>query len=144
MKENETIAEMFTRFIDITNFFVALEKKYIQMEIVRKVLRALTSNWEKKITVIEETNDLSTLTLENLVGNLMAYEVQLQDRKKDKQLQPKKKVFTFNASSDSEDLDNEEDDIAMILRKLRKFLKKISWKRIKILMILPCASNVIN
>ena len=31
---------------------------------------------------IEEANDLSTLSLENLIGNLMAYEVQLEERKK--------------------------------------------------------------
>ena len=40
---------------------------------VRKVICALTSDWEKKTTAIEEANDLSTLTMENLIGNLMAY-----------------------------------------------------------------------
>jgi len=54
MKENETIAEIFTRFSDITNFLVALRKKYTQVEKVRKILRVLTSDWEKKTTVIEE------------------------------------------------------------------------------------------
>ena len=38
-----------------------------------------------KTTAIEEANDLSTMSLENLIGNLMAYEVQLEDRKKDEQ-----------------------------------------------------------
>ena len=38
---------------------------------------------EKKTTAIEEANDLSTMTLENLIGNLMAYEVQLEERKKE-------------------------------------------------------------
>jgi len=42
MKENETTAEMITRFTDITNSLVALEKEYTQVEIVRKVLCALT------------------------------------------------------------------------------------------------------
>ena len=37
----------------------------------------------KKTTAIKEANDLSTLTLENLVGNLITYEVQVQERKKD-------------------------------------------------------------
>jgi len=71
MKENETIAGIITQFTDITNSLVALEKDYTQVEKVRKVLRALTSDWEKKTAVIEEANDLSTLTLENLIGNLM-------------------------------------------------------------------------
>ena len=76
---------MVTRFIDITNSLVALGKDYTQVEKVRKVLRALTSDWEKKTTAIEETNGLSTMSLENLIGNLMTHEVLLEDRKKDEQ-----------------------------------------------------------
>jgi len=75
MKDKETIAEMFTRFTDITNSLIALGKKYSQVEMVRKLLRALTSDWEKKTTAIEEANDISKLTVEDLIGNLMAYEV---------------------------------------------------------------------
>ena len=84
MMENETILEMVTRFTDITNSLASLGKEYTQVEKVRKILRALTSDWEKT-TAIEEANDLSTMSLENLIGNLMAYEVQLEDRKKDEQ-----------------------------------------------------------
>ena len=51
MKENETISEMVIRFTDITNFLVALGKEYTQLEKVRKVLRALTSDWEKKAAI---------------------------------------------------------------------------------------------
>ena len=50
MKENETILEIITRFTGITNSLVALGKKYTQVKKVRKVFRALTSDWEKKIT----------------------------------------------------------------------------------------------
>ena len=66
------------------------------------------SDWEKKTIVIEEVNDLSTFTLDNLIENLMAYEVQLQYKKKYEQLQSKKNVLAFNAFLDTEDLDNEE------------------------------------
>ena len=58
--------------LQITNSLVALGKEYTQVEKVRKILRAFTSDWEKK-TAIEEANDLSTMSLENLIGNLMAY-----------------------------------------------------------------------
>ncbi|XP_020258874.1 glutamic acid-rich protein-like [Asparagus officinalis] len=91
---------------------------------VRKILRALTSYWEKKTTAIEEANDLSTLTVENLIGNLMAYEVQLEDRKKDNE-DKNKKVLAFQASTDDEDSDDEE-KFEIITRKFRKFLKKDS------------------
>ena len=75
MKENETIAKMITWFTNISNSLVALGNEYTQVEKVRTVLRALTSDWEKKTTAIKEANDLPTLTLENLLGNLMTNEV---------------------------------------------------------------------
>ena len=50
MNEKETIGEMFTRFTNIINSLIALGKVYTQVEMVRKLLRALTSDWEKKTT----------------------------------------------------------------------------------------------
>ena len=123
MKDKETIAEMFTRFTNITNSLIALGKKYTQVEMVRKILRALTSDLEKKTTSIEEANDLSKLTVEDLIGNLMAYEVQLEDRKKDDE--PKNKSLAFKASTNEDDSESdEEEEIALFTRKFRKFLKK--------------------
>ncbi|XP_020258752.1 uncharacterized protein LOC109835174 [Asparagus officinalis] len=116
MKKNETITEMFTRFTDITNFLIGLGKEYTQVEMVRKILRAQTPKWEKKITTIEEANDLSTLTVENLIGNLMAYEVQIEDRKKDDEPK-KKKILALIASSDTDESDKDDEDITMITKK---------------------------
>ena len=79
-----------------TYFLTLLGKEYTQVEKVRKILCALTSDWEKKTTAIEEANDLSTMSLEKLIGNLMTYEVQLEDRKKDEQQSfIKKKELAF-------------------------------------------------
>jgi FtsZ-binding cell division protein ZapB len=123
MNDKETISEMFTRFTDIINSLIALGKVYTQVEMVRKLLRALTSDWEKKTTAIEEANDLSTLTVENLIGNLMAYEVQVEDRKKDQE-PVNKKVIAFKASTDDEDSNSDDEDIALITRKFKRFLKR--------------------
>ena len=54
---------MITRFTDIKNSLASLGKEYTHVEKVRKVLRALTSDWEKKTTAIEEANDFSTMSL---------------------------------------------------------------------------------
>ena len=54
MKPNESIGEMFTRFCDITNSLQALGKTYPQSDLVRKVLRSLTPEWEKKTTAIKK------------------------------------------------------------------------------------------
>ena len=64
------------------------------------------------------------MSLENFIGNLMEYEVQIEDRKKDEQqLQSKKKVHAFHTSSDLDKSDDDEEEMAMISIKFRKFLK---------------------
>src|SRR5436190_19663277 len=92
MIEGETISEMITRFTDITNSLIGLGKTYTQVEMVRKILLALTSDWKKNVTAIEEANDLSSV--ESLIGNLMAYEVNLQERRKE---ESRKKSIAFKA-----------------------------------------------
>ena len=55
----------------------------------------------------------------------MAFEVQLEDRKKDEQqLQSKKKVLAFHTSSDMDNSDDDEEEMAILSRKLRNFLKQ--------------------
>ncbi|GJX81815.1 copia protein [Tanacetum coccineum] len=45
---------------------------------VRKFLRALSTKWRPKVMAIEESKDLSTLPLDELIGNLKVYEVVLE------------------------------------------------------------------
>ena len=45
LKENETIVEMITRFIDIVNGLEALGKTYKESKKVMKILRSLPSKW---------------------------------------------------------------------------------------------------
>ena len=60
------------------------------------------------------------MLLENLIGNLMAFEVQLEDRKNDEhQLQSKKKVLAFHTSSDMNNSDDDEE----AFKKIQKVLK---------------------
>src|SRR5438270_11362154 len=73
MNEGESITEMYTRFTDIINSLIGVGKIYTQVELVRKIILSLTFEWEKNVTAIKEANDLSTFSVENLIGNLMAY-----------------------------------------------------------------------
>ena len=73
MQSYESISDMFTRFNKIINNLQSLGKNYSQSDLVRKVLRSLTSGWEKKTIAIEEANDLFTYSLESLIGNLTFY-----------------------------------------------------------------------
>ena len=54
MKDNETIVEMITRFIDIVNGLETLGKTYMESKKVMKILRSLPSKWHTKVTTIQE------------------------------------------------------------------------------------------
>ena len=121
MKQNEPIGEMFTRFSEITNSLQALGKGYPQSDLVRKILRSLTPEWEKKTTAIEEAKDLSNYSFEDLIGNLTSYEVQMREKENEKTLN--KKSIALKTTTDSEDSENEDEDIALLTRKFKRFIK---------------------
>ena len=77
MKSNETVTQMFERFLDIVNPLSSLGKDYSNHEKIRKLLRALTKNWIPKATTIIEGNDLTTMSLEVLMGKLLTHELKL-------------------------------------------------------------------
>ena len=81
MDPNDTISEMFKKFINIVNGLKSLGKIYTNQELVNKILRSLRSlpsTWDAKSTAIQEAKDLATLPLEQLIGSLMTYEMSLQ------------------------------------------------------------------
>src|SRR3954468_12634296 len=126
MNEGESIKDMYTRFTDIINSLIGLGKTYSSVECVRKILLALTSDWKKKVMAIEEANNLSTLSVEHLIGNLMAYEVNLQERRKE---ESRKKSNAFKAIEDHDESDD--DDINLMTRAFRNFIKNEKFKNFK-------------
>ena len=52
------------------------------------------------MTAIEEAQDLSKITLNDLMGNLMAYEVHMQERREEEK--PTKKNIAFPAMSEND------------------------------------------
>ncbi|GKA11561.1 zf-CCHC domain-containing protein, partial [Tanacetum coccineum] len=77
---------------------------YSSKNYVRKFLRALHPKWRAKVTAIEELKDLTSLSLDELIGNLKA--------KKE--------------SSDEECLTSrsEDEEYAMAVRDFKKFFKR--------------------
>ncbi|GJZ90793.1 hypothetical protein Tco_0662720, partial [Tanacetum coccineum] len=72
--DDETIDCAFSRFNTIITLLMHLTDLFTSRNNVRKFLRALPSKWRPKVTVIEESKDLSKLSLDELVGNLKVYE----------------------------------------------------------------------
>ncbi|GJZ56564.1 hypothetical protein Tco_0611757 [Tanacetum coccineum] len=68
--EDETIDSAFARFNTIITSLKALDEGYYSKNYVRKFLRDLHPKWRAKVTTIEESEDLTSLSLDELIGNL--------------------------------------------------------------------------
>ncbi|GJV93234.1 zf-CCHC domain-containing protein [Tanacetum coccineum] len=75
ISKDESIDSAFARFNTIINSLKALDEGYSSKNYVRKFLRALHPKWRAKVTAIEELKDLTSLSLDELIGNLKVHEV---------------------------------------------------------------------
>ena len=73
--EDETIDSAFARFNTIITSLKALDEGYSSKNYVRKFLRALHPKWRAKVTAIEELDNFTTLSLDELIGNLKVHEM---------------------------------------------------------------------
>nr|GEW60699.1 UBN2 domain-containing protein [Tanacetum cinerariifolium] len=73
--EEESIDNAFARFNTIITSLKALDEGFSSKKYVRKFLRALHPKWRTKVTAIEESKDLTSLSVDKLIGNLKVYEV---------------------------------------------------------------------
>ncbi|GJR28835.1 hypothetical protein Tco_1105067 [Tanacetum coccineum] len=80
----------------------ALDESFLIRNHVRKFLRSLPTKWRPKVTAIEESKDLSKLSLDELIGNL------------------KKKVSSNEEASCS----SSDEEYAMAVRDFKKFFKR--------------------
>ncbi|GJW30189.1 hypothetical protein Tco_0047064 [Tanacetum coccineum] len=68
--EEESIDNAFAKFNTIITSLKALDEGFSSKNCVRKFLRALHPKWRAKVTAIEESKNLTTLPLDELIGNL--------------------------------------------------------------------------
>ncbi|GJX79689.1 reverse transcriptase domain-containing protein, partial [Tanacetum coccineum] len=107
-----------------------LDESFSSRNHVRKLLRALLTKWRPKVMAIEESNDLSTLLLDELIGNLKVYEVVLEkDSKAYKNKKEKYKSLALKAKKVSCDeevlcLDIDDEEYAMAVRDFKKFFRR--------------------
>jgi hypothetical protein len=122
MKKDENISEMSTRFTNIINFLKSLGKVFTNEENVRKILRSLLKRWEAKKTTIFAARDLKVLSLDELVGSLMTYELEMNSNVEEEEVKPKKKFALKSSHHDhnnSEEESDEEEELALITRNFK-------------------------
>ncbi|GKA15366.1 putative reverse transcriptase domain-containing protein [Tanacetum coccineum] len=71
VNKDESIDSAFARFNTIITSLKALDEGYSSKNYVRKFLRALHPKWRAKVTVIEESKDLTSLSLDELIRNYL-------------------------------------------------------------------------
>nr|GEV32537.1 reverse transcriptase domain-containing protein [Tanacetum cinerariifolium] len=104
----------FAKFNTIITSLKVLDESFSSRNLVKKFLRSLPTKWRPKVTAIEESKDLSTLPLDELIGNLKVYEVVLEKdleiskSKKEKYKSLALKARKFISEEDATSSDNDD------------------------------------
>ncbi|GJT38756.1 hypothetical protein Tco_0938621 [Tanacetum coccineum] len=102
---------------------------YSSKNYVRKFLRALHPKWRAKVTTIEESKDLTSLSLDELIENLKVHEMII---KKDSEIvkgKGERKSLALKAKKESSDEENstsgsKDEDYTMAVKDFKKFFKR--------------------
>ncbi|GJY83528.1 zf-CCHC domain-containing protein [Tanacetum coccineum] len=127
--EEESIDNAFAKFNTIITSLKALDKGFSSKNCVKKFLRALHPKWHAKVTAIEESMNLTTLPLDELIRNLKVYEKVI---KKDSETVKSKReqsrsialIARKESSDDDSSISDSEDEYAMAVRDFKKFFKR--------------------
>jgi hypothetical protein len=124
MQEDVTFDEFYSKLSSIRNNTINLGKKMSDAKIIKKILRSLPPRFLPQIAAINQRNDLNTMRVEELVGSIQTFELLLPQPKNSKNIALKTKTAGKEKSGGSTDDDSgDEEEIAMIVRKFRKFFK---------------------
>ncbi|GKD42971.1 hypothetical protein Tco_1267616, partial [Tanacetum coccineum] len=129
ISEDESIDSASARFNTTITSLKALDEGYSSKNYVRKFLRALHPIWRAKVTTIEESKDLTSLSLDELIGNLKVYEMIIKKDSEIVKAKVKRKYLALKAKKESSDEEcstfgSEDEKYAMAVRDFKKFFKR--------------------
>ncbi|GJW40705.1 zf-CCHC domain-containing protein [Tanacetum coccineum] len=116
-------------FNTIITSLKTLDEGYSSKNYVRKFLRALHPKWRAKVTAIEESKDLTSLSLDELIGNLKVHEMIIKKDSKIVKDKVERKSLALKAKKESSDEEcltsrSEDEEYAMAVRDFKKFFKR--------------------
>ncbi|GKD35217.1 zf-CCHC domain-containing protein [Tanacetum coccineum] len=128
ISKDETIDSAFARFNTIITSLKALDEGYSSKNYVRKFLRALHPKWRAKVTAIEESKDLKSLSLDELIGNLKVYKMIIKKDSEIVKAKVERKYLALKAKKESSDEEcstskSEDEEYDMAVRDFNKFFK---------------------
>ncbi|GJR21383.1 zf-CCHC domain-containing protein [Tanacetum coccineum] len=129
ISEDESIDSAFARFNTIITSLKALDEGYSSKNYVRKFLRDLHPKWRAKVMTIEESKDLTSLSLDKLIGNLKFHEMIIKKDSEIVKAKVERKYFALKAKKESSDEEcspssGEDEEYAMAVRDFKKFFKR--------------------
>ncbi|GJT21648.1 retrovirus-related pol polyprotein from transposon TNT 1-94 [Tanacetum coccineum] len=129
ISEEESIDSAFARFNIIITSLKALDEGYFSKNYVIKFLRALHPKWRAKFTAIEESKDLTSLSLYELIGNLKVYEMIIKKDSEIVKAKGERRSLALKAKKESSDEEcltsgSEDEEYAMAVRDFKKFFKR--------------------
>ncbi|GJY19502.1 zf-CCHC domain-containing protein, partial [Tanacetum coccineum] len=128
-QQDEFINSAFARFNTIITSLKALDECYSSKKYVRKFLRALHPKWRAKVAAIEESKDLTSLSLDELIGNLKVHEMIIKKDSEIVKAKVKRKYLALKAKKESSDEEcstsgSEDEEYAMTVRDFKKFFQR--------------------
>ncbi|GJQ99157.1 zf-CCHC domain-containing protein [Tanacetum coccineum] len=129
ISEDESIDSAFARFNTIITSLKALDEGYSSKNYVRKFLRSLHPKWRAKVIGNEESKDLTSLSLDELIGNLKVHEMIIKKDAKIVKAKGERKSLALKAKKESSDeecstSESEDEEYAMEVRDFKKFFKR--------------------
>nr|GEX65358.1 UBN2 domain-containing protein [Tanacetum cinerariifolium] len=128
--QEESIDSGFARFNTIITSLKALDEGFSSKNYVRKFPRALHPKWRAKVMAIEESQDLSSLALDELIGNLKVHEVVMKnDSKIYKGKNERVKSIALKSKKESSDDEtstskSDDEEYAMAVWNFKKFFRR--------------------
>ncbi|GJV40341.1 retrovirus-related pol polyprotein from transposon TNT 1-94 [Tanacetum coccineum] len=106
-----------------------LDEGYSSKNYVRKFLRALHPKWRAKVTTIEESKDLTLLSLDELIENLKVHEMIIKKDSEIVKAKGERKSLALKAKKESSDADcstseSKDEEYAIAVRDFKKFFKR--------------------
>ncbi|GKD13975.1 hypothetical protein Tco_1198382 [Tanacetum coccineum] len=103
ISKDESIDSAFARFSTIITSLKALDECYSSKNYVRKFLRALHPKWRENVTTIEESKDLTSLSLDELIRNLKVHEMIIKKDLEIVKAKGERKSLALKAKKESSD-----------------------------------------
>ncbi|GJZ91836.1 retrovirus-related pol polyprotein from transposon TNT 1-94 [Tanacetum coccineum] len=129
ISEDKSIDSAFAKFNTIITSLKALDEGYSSKNYVRKFLSALHPKWRAKVTKIEESKDLKSLSLDELIGNLKVHEMIIKKDSEIVKAKGRRKSLALKAKKESSDVEcstseSKDEEYDMAVRDFKKFFKR--------------------